>query len=62
MKLTKEEFDNELNDLVSKHIITNMKEEGLINEDEFNDIKQKLLKIYHPLISTLLEGLPCESK
>lgn len=62
MKLTKQEFDDELAYLVSKSIINEMKEKQLINEDEYQKIRLALSKEYKPVISALLEGLPCELK
>ena len=57
MKLTQEEFDNELSYLVSKQIIKDLLEKRLINEKEYQDIKEALLKEYKPLISSLFEGI-----
>ena len=59
MKLTKEEFNNELNYLVSISITKELLESDLISKEEFELIKESLLSFYKPLINTLLEGKPC---
>lgn len=57
MKLTKEEFDNELSYLVSKHLLDDLLNKGYINQEEYTSIKKELLNHYHPIISGLLEGV-----
>lgn len=56
MKLTEKEFEDELSYLTSKHILKQLLDNNLINEDEYQKIKEALLCHYKPLISSLLEG------
>ena len=57
MKLTKEEFDNELRFLISKQIIKELVERQLISVEEYESIINALINQYHPLISSLLKGI-----
>ena len=55
MKLTKEEFNHELNYLISKHLLKDLLDNNLINQKEYEEIKAVLLGFYKPLISFYLE-------
>ena len=56
MKLTEKEFEDELSYLTSKHILNQLLDNNLINQEEYQKIKEALLRHYKPLISSLLEG------
>lgn len=55
MKLTEEEFNQELSYLVSKQIINDLLKHGYLTSEEYSSIKKALLDHYKPLISTFLE-------
>ena len=55
MKLTEEEFNQELSYLVSKQIINDLLKHGYLTSEEYCSIKKALLDHYKPLISTFLE-------
>lgn len=55
MKLTKEEFKQELMYLVSKSILKDMLIKNIIDEEQYLLIKKEIKNIYHPLIASLYE-------
>ena len=62
MKLTKEELDNELSYLISNEILKKMLQKGLIDEGEYQSSKDALLRLYEPIISSLLGDYLCMLK
>ena len=54
MKLTKEELDDELSYLISVEILKKTMDKGLLKQEEFEIAKEELLKLYQPLISSLI--------
>ena len=56
--MSEQEFDREMRYQAAMQIADALLKKGSISEEEYNQIKTKLLEKYRPTLSTLLSGKP----
>ena len=56
--MSEQEFDREMRYQAAVQIADALLKKGSISEEEYNQIKTKLLEKYRPTLSTLLSGKP----